>query len=266
MQNDLVASSSASILVFTDADCVLHRDALRCIAETFTDRKVGLVSAQPSYLNAGATEITRNESLYLRYESWLRREESSRGLLAMASGSLFAMRRLLWEPLDPAVGDDFVLPLRTVLRGYRNVLLPEAFVATRLTQEDVDSMLRMKIRIISKDLRGLFQHWRVLNPLRMGSVAVGLWSHKLLRWLVPYFLLSMLVSNTFLVLRQPFAIFMVLQVTFYGVALAGLTWKEMRIRFPLSVASSFCLVNVAAFLGTLHCALGRTTGRWTTVR
>jgi len=264
MQNELVSRSTGSILVFTDADCIVAPNALRKLVRNFADPAVGLVTAAPAYSNAGETEVTRNESLYLRYESWLRAQESRCGLLAMASGSLFAMRRSLWRPLDPNVGDDFVLPLQVAASGYRNVLEDEAEVVTRLSQNEQASMMKLKVRIISKDLRGLTANSRVLNPFEVGAVAVGLWSHKLLRWMAPYFLLLMLISNLLALHSSIYWILLVAQLAFYSCALLGIV--KLQERFPWSVASSFCLVNAAALLGSLHFLTGGTMGRWKPTR
>jgi cellulose synthase/poly-beta-1,6-N-acetylglucosamine synthase-like glycosyltransferase len=112
IQNGLVAASSGEILVFTDADCMLPAQALPRLIENFGDERIGLVTGSPRYQNELDTDVTQNESLYLRYETWLRKQESDCGLLVMASGSLFALRRSLWKPLDPNWSDDFALPLQ----------------------------------------------------------------------------------------------------------------------------------------------------------
>lgn len=262
IENDLVEHSNGSILIFTDADCEVPINALKLLAEPFADEGVGLVTVRPCYLNAEETSISENEGLYWRYENWLRLQESERGLLATASGGLFGIRRSLWRPLEPTLGDDFVLPLGVCLQGYRNVVVPELRVRWRLAQVHTLSLLRMRMRIVSKDLRGLLSNWHVLDPFRAGPVAIGLWSHKLLRWLVPYFLLGLLVSNLFLLEHIAFRILLGVQLLFYGFALAGVLRGERQMRIPWSVPFSFCLVNTAAFLGTLHCAMGRTIGHW----
>jgi cellulose synthase/poly-beta-1,6-N-acetylglucosamine synthase-like glycosyltransferase len=264
IQNEIVNYASGEVLVLTDADCTLASDALKCLVSNLADPTVGLVTARPNYSNAEETEVTRNESLYLRYESWLRAQEGERGLLAMASGSLFAMRRSLWQPLDSNVGDDFVLPLQVSAQGFRNVLDDRALVSTRLGQSAPGAMMRLKVRIISKDLRGLMANNIVLNPFRAGPVAISLWSHKLLRWMVPYFLLLMLVANMFLLHSIGYRSLLAVQFAFYGAAVAG--FSRIHQRFPWSVASSFCLVNTAALLGSLHYLRGGTMGRWKPTR
>ncbi|MGH9758024.1 MAG: glycosyltransferase, partial [Candidatus Acidiferrales bacterium] len=266
VQNGLVAAASGEILVFTDADCFLPPEALRSLIHNFGDPRVGLVTARPLYENESATCITQNESMYLRYESWLRREESDRGLLAMASGSLFALRRALWRPLDANLGDDFVLPLEVLRAGYRNVLEPRAVALTLIEQKEPASMLRLKTRIISKDFRGLLAHSDLLNPLRFGGASLALWSHKLLRWLVPYFLLGLFAASILLSRAPFFRVALLLQCVFYALALAGLLFRERLSVSRWTIPFSFCLVNFAALLGTLQCFAGRTSGQWKPVR
>jgi hypothetical protein len=148
----------------------------------------------------------------------------------------------------------------------RNVLDMRVVTITHLSQNGARAMLRMKTRIIGKDFRGLLAHRHLLNPARHGALAIGLWSHKLLRWLVPYFLLAILASNLCLLDRSVFRVTLGLQTVFYVLAIAGLfTRSPARLRF-LSLAASFCLVNFAALLGTLRCVAGRTSGSWTPAR
>jgi cellulose synthase/poly-beta-1,6-N-acetylglucosamine synthase-like glycosyltransferase len=263
MQNSLAAVASGEILVFTDADSLFPPYALPYIVENFADPRVGLVTAYARYCNGDETSIARNETLYLRYDTWLRERESERGILAMASGSLFAMRRSHWRPIDPALGDDFVLPLEVASAGLRNVIDTRVAAVTRLAQDARVAMLRMKARIISKDLRALLAYRGLLNPLKHGALALGLLSHKLLRWLVPYFLLAILASNCWLLDRHFFRVVLGLQAAFYALALVGFLDRNFALRPPWSIPMSFCLVNLAALLGTLKCFAGRTSGQWT---
>jgi len=265
-QNGLVAAASGEILVFTDADCMLPAQILAYLIENFGDERIGLVTGTPRYQNQLETDVTQNESLYLRYETWLRNQESDRGLLAMASGSLFAMRRSLWKPLDPNWSDDFALPLQVELAGMRNVLDSRVVPLTRLTQSLPGSMFNLKVRIVSKDFKTLLAHRHLLNPFRCGAIAVTLWSHKLLRWLVPYFLLATIASSFFLWRSSFYRGVLILQMTLYAAALAGFLWRPRRIGFPFSILASFCLVNFAALVGTAKAFLRQKSGKWEPVR
>jgi cellulose synthase/poly-beta-1,6-N-acetylglucosamine synthase-like glycosyltransferase len=262
MQNSLASHASGELLVFTDADCLLPSAALSHLTAHFADPRVGLVSACPRYRNASETVVGCNEGIYLRYETWLRRRESDLGLLAMASGSLFAMRRSLWRPLAPHFGDDFVLPLRVIRARMLNRVDPRVVAATNLSQNRPSSMLRMKSRIVSKDFRALLAHRDLLNPFRYGATSVALWSHKLLRWLIPYFLIALLATNACLLADPHFRAAFALQLAFYAAALVGFCLRDRRTRILWSVPMSFCLVNFAALVGTAKALAGRTSGLW----
>jgi cellulose synthase/poly-beta-1,6-N-acetylglucosamine synthase-like glycosyltransferase len=266
IQNGLVSLASGDILVFTDADCTFEPRALRVLIDNFADRTVGLVTGRPIFDNSSETGVTRNEGIYLRYETWLRREESARGLLALASGSLFAMRRELWQPLDVSMGDDFALPLRAAVANSRSVLEERAIAVTRLTQNSAGSMFRMKVRIIAKDFRALLAHRELLDPFHHKALALALWSHKLLRWLVPYFLIALFAANLPLLSIPAFRLFLGSQIAFYALACCGLRLRG-AIRAPIvTIPASFCIVNAAALIGTFSGIFGRSFGRWTPER
>src|SRR5262249_39342838 len=119
---------------------------------------------------------------------------------------------------------------------------------------------------ISKDLRGLLRSATCLNPFRVGPTAIGLWSHKLLRWAIPYFLIGLFVSNLFVVKTGFYQATLAAQVVFYALSTVALLIGGKHLRFPFSAAGSFCLVNLAALFGTLHCLTSQSAGRWTPVR
>ena len=144
MQNRLVAAASGSILVFTDADCLVSRSAISEVVENFRDPAIGLVTGRPIYVNRSETGVTENEGTYLQYETWLREQESARGILAVASGSFFALRRSLWSPLEAHLGDDFALPLHVAQSGFRNVLDPRVVAETHLSQSNPAAMVRLE--------------------------------------------------------------------------------------------------------------------------
>lgn len=262
IQNSLVSFAHGEILVFSDADCFFAPESLKFLLDNFIDPSIGLVTGRPLFENSLETSITRNEGVYLRYETWIREQESARSLLALASGSLFAMRRTLWQPLDAAMGDDFALPLRVVRAGCRNLLEPRAVAVTRLSQDQPQSMFHMKVRIITKDFLALIAHRDLLNPFRHGALAIALWSHKLLRWFIPYFLLVLLAANSFLLDSAFLRVLLALQCAFYALAGLGVFVRSAEETALVAIPASFCIVNAASLVGTSGCLIGRTFARW----
>ncbi len=266
-ENAAVAQSSNEILVFTDANVMLRPDALRRLVAPFADPGVGCVVGQVTYRNLGDTSISEGEGSYWRYELFLRQKENEVGNFAMGSGPIMAIRRLLFCPLDPDVGEDFVLPMQVAMAGYRVVYEPGAISEETLFQNKAGDMFRSRVRVISKDLRGLFLCRSILNPFRYPLYAWGLISHKLLRWLIPYFLLVLLFSNLFLLDQPIYKLSIIGQAVFYGLALCGWVWqrggKAPRL---LGIPFSFCVVNLAAMVGVGRFLIGKKSGRWVPMR
>jgi hypothetical protein len=63
---------------------------------------------------------------------------------------------------------------------------------------------RRKIRTMSRGIQTLFYHGRLLNPFSYGVFAWMLWSHKLIRWLVPFALVLGGVAAGLAAYRMPF--------------------------------------------------------------
>jgi cellulose synthase/poly-beta-1,6-N-acetylglucosamine synthase-like glycosyltransferase len=265
-QNRAIAETSGDILLFTDADVMLGPDVVNKVIRNFADESVGCVVGKIAYLNEDDTSVSEGEGVYWRYELLLRDMESEVGNFAMGSG-IMAIRRSLFRPIDPNVGEDFVLPMQTAMAGHRVVYEPEAIAETILNQTKPKDMLRSKVRVISKDLRGLFLCRSILNPFRYPLYALGLISHKLLRWLVPYFLIALLIDNLVLSGHPFYYLTLALQIAFYTLALAGYLWqKKGKPPRILGILFSFCLVNLAALVGVARFVMGKQAGQWEPVR
>jgi len=107
-QNEALKQATSDILFFTDANVSLKNDALCKLVRNFYDDTVGCVIGKVTYNNKSETSIGENEDFYWRYELFIRSQESNLGNLVAGSGPIFALRRTLFEPLDPAISDDFL--------------------------------------------------------------------------------------------------------------------------------------------------------------
>ncbi len=265
-QNAGMAEASGEIIVFTDADIMAKPDALRLFVRSFADPQVGFVTCQPASASSGSSQ-SAGERVYWKYERALRQWESDLGCLAMGSGWLIGIRRDLLEPLQANVGDDFALPLLVCRKGFISVVEGASEVWGRLLPSGVKGPLSVKARIVSKDLRGLWLHRAILNPLKYPLYSWGLISHKLLRWLVPFFLIGIFVANCCLLGEPFYKITLTAQSLFYMLAIIGLILEKVgRSSRMTAIPLSFCVVNTAALLGVLRFLSGKKSGRWKPVR
>lgn len=206
-------SATGEIVVFSDSSIMLDKNAIKSIVLKFQDPSVGCVSGEDHIDEPGG------EGLYGRYELFLRNLESRVHSIVGASGSFYAERRDVCEPFREGLAPDFLSVLNIVGKGYRAITEPAAF-GTMTSVKSAKDEFRRKARTLVRGMAALFGNARLMNPLRTGVFSLELLSHKVARWLVPFFMVSLLVSNAFLLRSLPYSTFFALQASFY--ALAGL--------------------------------------------
>ena len=162
---------------------------------------------------------------------------------------------------------DFVNPLQVVSQGYRCIYEPEA-LSVEEAAGSFDKEFRRKVRIVNRAWRATMTMKAMLNPLKHGLFSIQLISHKLLRWLVPLLLLSLLAVNAALASSgRIYLVAMILQLTFYALALVGfLLAGHRRLPVVLSMPYYFCLVNLASLVGIAEVYLGKSYATWSTPR
>lgn len=251
VQNLAAAQSGGEILFFTDASARLRRDALRRMIENFSDPRVGLVTATV-HLGEPQDAVAKGQGFYWRYELWLRQLESEMGILATGSGQGLAVRRHLFRALPARYGDDCIMPIDVRLQGYRVVQEPEAIVFDTMPHS-IGGELGTRVRMTARNWAGTLARPGLLNPVRFPLTSLGLVSHKLLRWLTPFLLVTIMVANTLLALRHQALLFWLLQIGFYASAAVG--WGRTRQTKPagwFGYSFSFCLANVGFLLGMIQ--------------
>src|SRR6266849_4044697 len=220
-QNMAAAEARGEIILFSDATSLYQPDVLRVMMPSFADPTVGCVAGRLIYVDPAQTRVGRGARSYWGYETFLKEHESRIFSLIGASGCLYATRRSAYVPLYNEACSDFLIATKMVEQRLRAVYEPDA-VCTEQTNRRSDAELKMRVRVIAQTFTDLWRHRSMLNPLRSGFYAVQLWSHKVMRYMVPLFLLVTLACSWPLVDRSPFfaAVFFG-QIFFYVLATAG---------------------------------------------
>jgi len=231
--------ASGDIVVFSDSSIMLEKNSLKHITKGFADRKIGCISGEDHIPGGGG------EGLYGRYELYLRNLESKSGSIVGASGSFYAQRKELCSPFIEGLAPDFLSVLNTVEQGYRAVSESSARGEMSAVKNPQDEF-RRKVRTLLRGMTTLWEKRHLMNPLQYGYFAFVLLSHKLMRWLVPAFLLIMLIANTFLLSSPVYLTIFCLQILFYGLAMmAWWHWGSIDKRIFGKVPLYFTVVNVA---------------------
>lgn len=219
--NRAASSARGDILCFADANSIWEKNALLHLVRNFADDRVGYVTGKMVYTAASENAVGDGCSVYMRYENWLRALETEMGSIVGVDGGIDAMRKDLYEPIEPALIPDFTLPLKVVEKGYRVVYEPRALLREEALDNSKDEF-KMRKRVTLRSLHALMHMKHLLNPLAYGFFSYQLFTHKLLRYFIWIFMVSALLSNLALLgLGQTYKVFALVQVIFYLLATIG---------------------------------------------
>jgi cellulose synthase/poly-beta-1,6-N-acetylglucosamine synthase-like glycosyltransferase len=262
-----VNHASGNILVFSDANAMYNRDAIRLLIRHFSNPEVGYVVGSARYAQSRSqTPSAESEGLYWQLETWLKRKESDFASVVGGDGAIYAIRRKFYVPLRVTDINDFLNPLQIIVRGYRGVYETSAICYEEAGQT-FEKEFRRKVRIVSRSLNALGRAPRVLLPWNQPKHWVALISHKLLRWFAPMFLLAALAASLFLWPRPFYRIAAYSQMGFYLLAVIGwvLQSRPDAPRF-LYLPYYFVSVNLASLFGLFKCFTGSLSATWQTAR
>jgi len=153
--------------------------------------------------------------------------------------------------------------LRTVEQGFCAVSEPAA-VGMMTSVKDSKQEFDRKVRTLIRGMTALFAYGRLLNPVRFGVFAIEMLSHKILRWSVPFFLITALVSSVLLIDSPWFLFVSTVQTAFYLTAfLAWRGWSVVRQSLPGKIALYFSMVNAAILVAWVKYSIGVRQELWT---
>lgn len=254
-----IAASSGEIIAFSDVSTTLRPDGLREIVQGFADPDVGCVSSIDEILDAHGEPT--GEGAYVRYEMFLRRIESRFGSVVGLSGSFFAARRTVCTSWSDDLPSDFNTLLNTLRMKMRGIVDAHA-VGSYSSLAEPSAEYRRKVRTVTRGLRSLGRNGALLNPLRFGVAAWQLLSHKMCRWLVPFALVGLFLSNLLLVGHSPFYdVAALVQLSCCGLAVLGLVWRGKAPRIT-RLLTFFALVNVSILHAWFEALRGNRSVTW----
>lgn len=260
--NQLVGIASGEILVFSDANVMIDRAAMKKLIRHFADPKVGVANGGKYIEIPAGAESVRGEAVYGRYENALRTRESEIGGMSGALGSLMAVRRGIYRQYAPgSTNDDTVPSIWAAFAGLRNVHDPEA-KAYEESGRTVSEEFRRRIRIGAGNFQTLFRYPQILSP-RYGRVAYTFFSHKVLRWFFPFLMIGALIANVILAGSPLFKILLYLQAAGYAAALLGWIVESVGLRIPpLSALYHFVALNAGLLIGFFVYCHGIRSSAW----
>lgn len=255
---------TGEIVVNTDASVALRSDAVWRLVAALEDPAVGVASGRDISVATVGAAAQGGEAAYVGYEMWIRDLETEVEAIVGSSGCLYAVRAELHRRQLPGfLARDFSSALWARLHGYRAVSVRDAICfVPRAASVRIE--FRRKVRTMTRGLQTLFYHGELLNPFRHGVFAWLLWSHKLIRWLVPWALAAGALAVVALAATSAWAAWATLALALgLGAAAIGWWWpREARLPRPFAVAAYFVSGTIAGILAWIRAVGGARASVW----
>lgn len=261
------------LVVFTDANTMVNREAIKEIVLAFQDQKVGCVAGEKRIaIQTKDGAAAGGEGIYWKYESTLKSLDARLYSAVGAAGELFAVRRELFEAMEPdTLLDDFILSLRITMKRYTIAYCTNAY-AIESGSADMREEEKRKVRIAAGGLQSIWRLRPLLNPFRYGILSFQYTSHRVLRWSITPFLLFALLPLNILILASIllsggnlifYSLLLVLQLLFYLMGYWGyyLSTKQIKNKL-LFIPYYFLFMNVNVLKGIGYLRRKKGNGAW----
>lgn len=258
------------VLLITDANVMLLPNTLYELVKHFKQEEIALVDSNIQHPSVGGQGegIGKNEQGYISHEVSLKNQEGRAwGAMVGPLGGCYALRSTHFAEVPVGyLVDDFYIAMKAFEKGGKAINEPKAICHEDVSNSMVEEF-RRKTRISTGNFANLATFWRLLLP-KHGALAFAFFSHKVLRWLGPFFMLTALATNICLAFLWGgnlfYQILFILQIVgFLGVPLLDYLTKKVGIHSPLlRYITYFIAMNLALLKGFFNYLKGVRNNVW----
>ena len=253
---------STPIVVFTDARQPLAIDAIALLVKSLMNPEIGAASGELVHYSS-TSRSGKHVGLYWLYEKWIRKSESRVHSVAGVTGALYAINTIDYKPIsEDTILDDFEIPIQILKKGKR-IILVEGAELYDTAQEDTQKEKQRKIRTLSGNYQSFARNHWLFNP-RINPIWIQFLSHKVMRLLIPYFMIIAFVMPFFLK-GWIYKIILFLQCLFYASALLGKLLPELRENKLISFCYVFFELNAGSVISLKRYCSNQVEVRWNKV-
>ncbi len=267
LSTENTSNPDSNILLLTDASVILTPSTIFQLVKHFKNPDIALVDSNQIARNLNIHPgIAEAEKTYIGGEVGLKHKEGLLNFKMLGPlGGCYAMRANFYTNIpEKLLVDDFYLAMRVLEKNGGAISDLDAFC-----YEPLPSSIGVEYRRKKRISTGNFQNLKTFSHFlwQFNTRAYIFWSHKVLRWLGPFFLLGIISCTLllnfvgqgsgfhYLLIFELFCFFFV-PLLDYCLSELGITSKYLRAwRYLI-------LMNVALFAGFINYTKGVTSGVW----
>ncbi|MBR0431276.1 glycosyltransferase family 2 protein [Candidatus Saccharibacteria bacterium] len=247
-QNEAARIVESEVLVMTDANAMLDKNAARELVKFFT-KDVAYVSGRLVYSNSMDSLTSNTENTYWDLETKIRQIESDLQTITAGNGALYAIKTKAYHDFPPIRCHDAAMPLYYSLEGRRAVTNNKAIAYEKAGEKNSDEFKR-KVRMSRGVAHYILPSIKILNVFKYKWFTYFYLGHRTSRNLLWFNHILLFVSNAFLVQYSVFyLITFIVQLAIYAIAmLHGVIKTKSKL---LTFISYYCMTVLAQFIGVL---------------
>lgn len=261
--NDCAAISTGDFLILTDAKATFDVDTIKNLVMNFHDPKVGIAGATIINKNASCKGVAHQESAFMSQEIKVKYDEGRAfGCTVGIYGACYAIRKELYSNVPPHFSvDDFYISMRVLEKGYKVILDLNSICFENVTSQ-ITEEFRRKVRIGVGNIQNLKTFSSLL--FRWNVLSFCFFSHKVIRWLGPFFLLTMLLLNVLLWDQgMLYKVILMLQLFSIVASIADFYLRKIHIQIIiLRFITHFYIMNLALLVGFFKYLIGVKANVW----
>ena len=265
--NSLIEKAKYDLVLLTDANVMFDKQSIFELVKHFKNEEIGLVDSKMINIGIKKDGISLQEKTYISTEVSSKNAESLLwGTMMGPFGGCFALRKKLWEKIPSHfLVDDFFINMLVLQKGFKSINEPNAIVFEDVSN-DLSDEFRRKIRISSGNFQNLFHYKHLLFDFSW--IAFSFFSHKVLRWLTPFFILSIISILPFIIENQSFYFYFLIGIIFcFSLVSIDFLLKSLKVNIKLlRFLTHFTMMNVALFIGFLNYIKGVKSSIWEPTR
>ena len=248
--NQLTGESEADILILTDANIIFTQNTISELVFPLQKEDVAIVGGNIIYQKFEEKGISQQENSYLKFENNLKLAESNLFGAAMGvEGGCYAIKRELFPEIPPLFFmEDFYVSLSLIEKDYQVLFNPDAVCYEDISINAQEEFKR-KVRISIGNFQNL-NRFKGLIIRKFNPIGFAFLSHKVLRWLSPFFLIFLWISSLLLSLSNPvYLLFSGLYFLFLSAGLFGILFSQSENAGLLKYPGHFLYMNLALLKG-----------------
>lgn len=263
--NTAMTKATGELILFTDANVFFEKSVLKHMIPVLGDPQVGAVTGKVNLVELQSTEPL-GEGIYMRYERFIQKHESLfSGVIGTDGGMFLAKRDLIHTIPADTILDDFFIVMQIILSGKR-VIYEESAKAIEYVPASVAQEFKRKTRIAAGGFQVLSKLPKLMVFIKNPGFLFEFYSHKLLRWLTPIFLIALYLSTFPLGTYKLTYYLFIGQNLVYLLAIIGYLSKKLRNISAIYICYYFVAINIAVFIGMIRAFTQTQSVIWKSVK